>query len=67
MLPIAAKVTNFKTVWLYLTYIQQMSKFVNSKYVNVVMYMGAAINANKIICNFPQKFGNIVIHPGDFI
>ena len=28
--------------------------------------MGAAINANKIIWNFPEKFGNIVIHPGDF-
>ena len=66
MLSIAAKVTNFKTIWLYLTYIQKLAKFVNSKYVNVIMYMGAAINANKIIWNFPEKFGNIVIHPGDF-
>ena len=29
------------------------------------MDMGAAINANKMIWNFPEKFGNIVIHPGD--
>ena len=66
LLPIAAKVTNFKTIWLHLTYIQEMAKFVNSKYVSVVMYMGAAIDANKIIWNFPEKFGNIVIQTGDF-
>ena len=30
------------------------------------MDMRAAINAYKMIWNFPEKFGNIVIHPGDF-
>ena len=28
--------------------------------------MGAAINDSKMFWNFPEKFGNIVIHPGDF-
>ena len=60
----ATKVTDFKTIWLYLTYLQELAKSVNSKYVNVVMDMGAPINANKMIWNFPEKFGNI-IHPGD--
>ena len=63
MLPIAV---DFKTIWLYLAYLQELAKSVNSKYVNVVMGMGAAINASKMIWNFPGKFGNIVIHPGDF-
>ena len=66
MPPIAAKVTEFKTIWQYLTYLQELAKSVNSKYVNVVMDMGAAINACKMIWNFPEKFRNIVIHPGDF-
>ena len=65
LLLIATKVTDFKTIWLYLTYLQELAKSVNSKYVNVVMDMGAAINANKMIWNFPEKFGNIAIHPGD--
>ena len=66
MPPIAAKVTDLKTVWQYFTYLQELAKSVNSKYVNVVMDMGAAINAYKMIWNFPEKFGNIVIDPGDF-
>ena len=66
LLPIGAKVTDFKIIWQYLTYLQELAKSLNSKYVNVVMDMCAAINANKIIWNFPEKFGNIVIHPGNF-
>ena len=65
LLLIATKATDFKTIWLHLTYLQELAKSVNSKYVSVVMDMGAAINANKMIWNFPEKFGNIVIHPGD--
>ena len=38
----------------------------NTKYINVVMDMGATINAYKMIWNFPEKFVNIVIHLGDF-
>ena len=49
-----------------LTYLQELEKSVNSKYINVVMDMRAAINAYKMIWNFPEKFGNTVIHPGDF-
>ena len=66
MLQIAAKVSDFKTKWQNLTYLQELAKSVNSKYVNVVMDMGAEINAYKMIWNFPEKFGNIVIHPGHF-
>ena len=66
LLLIGAKVTDFKKVWQYLTYLQELGKSLNSKYVNVVMGMCAAMNANKIIWNFPEKFGNIVIHPGNF-
>ena len=38
----------------------------NTKYINVVMDMGATINAYKMIWNFPEKFVNIAIHSGDF-
>ena len=65
LLLIGAKVTDFKIIWQYVTYLQELAKSLNSKYVNVVMDMFAAINANKIIWNFPENCGNI-IYPGNF-
>ena len=45
LLPIAAKVTDFMTIRQYLTYIQELPKSVNSKFVSVVMDMDATIRA----------------------
>ena len=35
-------------------------------YVNITLDVGAAINAYKVIWNFPEKFNTAVIHLGVF-
>ena len=45
LLPIAAKVTDFMTIRQYLTYLQELPKSVNSKFVSVVMDMDATVRA----------------------
>eukprot|EP00794_Sanderia_malayensis_P014842 gene14842-biopygen11931 len=39
---------------------------VNMPYVNVTLDVGAAMNALKLIWNFPDQFSNVLIHLGQF-
>ena len=59
------KVTNFKTIIMYLEHLQALANSVNMKYANVTLDCGAAINAFKTIWQYPLKF-NVVVHLGDF-
>ena len=48
------------TIWQYLTYLQELAKSVNSKYVNVGMDMGAAIKAYNMIWNFQKNLETLL-------
>ncbi len=63
---INGKVTNFNTISHYLCYLQQLASEVNMPYVNVTLDVGAAMNAFKLIWNFPDQFANVIIHCEDF-
>ena len=63
---IEAKVTEFSTIYRYLLYLQNRSFQVNMPYVNVTLDVGAAMNAYKLVWNYPGQFGNVLIHLGDF-
>ena len=64
--PIDMKVTDFKTIMIYLEHLQALGNSVNIKYVNVTLDWGSAINAFKTIWQYPLKFNNVIIHLGDF-
>ena len=64
--PITTKVTDFSTILNYMVHLQNLSECVNMPYVNITLDIGAAINAFKLIWNYPERFKKIVIHPGDF-
>ena len=64
--PLNLPITEFGTVYkLFETQQSQASK-VNMPYVNITLDVGAAINAYKVLWNFPSKFKNTFIHLGDF-
>ena len=64
--PIAAKVTEFETIYQHLSYLQELSLSANMIYVNITLNIGAAMNCYKVIWNYQYQFSDIVIHPGDF-
>ena len=64
--PITTKVTDFKTIHQYMSYLQELARDVNMPYVNITLDVGAAINAYKLLWNYPLSFQNVVIHLGDF-
>lgn len=64
--PIDAKVTQFSTINQYLSYMQELAGEANMPYVNVSLDVGAAMNAYKLVWNYPKKFENVLIHLGDF-
>ena len=35
-------------------------------YVNITHDVGAAMSAFKLLWNYPKKFGDVIIHLGDF-
>ena len=43
-----------------------MDYCVNLPYVNVFLDVGAAMNAYKLVWNYPDKFSNVLVHLGDF-
>ena len=55
--PIPAKVRESSTLVKYLRYFQKLAEQVNLTHVNIVEDM---------VWNYPEKFGNVIIHPGDF-
>ena len=64
--PINAKVTEFSTIYQCLTYLQLLASEVNMPYVNVTLDVGAAMNAERVLWNYPSKFQNVIIHFADF-
>ena len=64
--PLNSPVTEFATIFKYLTYMQSLAKIVNMPYVNVFLDVGAAMNAYKLVWNYPDKFSNVLVHLGDF-
>ena len=64
--PLNPPVTELATIFKYLTYMQSLAKIVNMPYVNVFLDVGAAMNACKLVWNYPDKFSNVLVHLGDF-
>ena len=58
--PINAPVTSFSTIY------QKLCREANMPFVNVTLDCGAAVNAFKLVWNYPDIFDNVVIHLGDF-
>ena len=49
-----------------MTYLQSLAADVNMPDVNITLDVDAAINAYKLLWNYPRKFGNVIVHLGDF-
>ena len=64
--PITTKVTDFKTIYYYMTYLQQLPNDDNMPHVNIILDVAAVINTYKLLWNYPVSFRNVVIHLGDF-
>ena len=64
--PINAKVTDFATIFKYLSYLQKLAKEANMPFVNVTLDVGAAMNVYKLTWNYSRLFENVVVHLGDF-
>ena len=66
--PINAPGTLFSTIFSYLLYMQKLCREVNMPFdlVNMPFDLGAAMNAYKLVWNYPEIFGNVIIHLGDF-
>ena len=64
--PIASKVTDFETIQQYLFYFQKLANDVGMPCMNVVLDVGAAMNALRTIWNYPQEYKNVIIYLGVF-
>ena len=64
--PIVSRVTDLKTIYKYLKYIQGLSADANIPFIDITLNAGAAINAYKVILNYPGHFANVLLHFGDF-
>ena len=64
--PLNSPITEFGTVYKLFETLQSQARKVNMPYVNITLDVGVAINAYKVLWNFPSKFKNIVIHLRDF-
>ena len=64
--PITSKVTDFGTIQKYLMHLKNASASVNMPYINIILDVGAAINAYKTIWSHQEEYKNIIIHLGCF-
>ena len=64
--PIDSKITEFKTIYKYLQYLQGLASKINMSYMHVSMDVGAAINAYLMMWNNPELFQNVIPHLGGF-
>ena len=53
-------------IYQYLTNLQFLASEVNMPYVKVTLDVGAAMDAERVLWNYPSKFKNVIIHLGDF-
>ena len=64
--PINAQVTDFATIFRYLSYLQKLAKETNMPFVKVTLDVGAAMNVYKLIWNYSRIFENVVVHLVNF-
>ena len=64
--PLPTKVTDYETIYNYMVYLKGCASDMNTPYVNITLDVGAAMNAYKVLWNYPILFKNILIHLGDF-
>ena len=64
--PINAPITEFETIFKLFETLQSRACKAKMPYVNLTLDVGAFINAYKVLCNYPEKFSNVVLHLGDF-
>ena len=64
--PINSPITEFSTIYEIFEIVQKKAVKGNIKYANITFDIGAAMNAYKVLWNYPDKLKNIVIHLGDF-
>ena len=64
--PIPAKVKKSCTIVKYLPYFQKLPEQANLTHVNIAEDIGATAAELKVVWKHPKKFGNVIIHPGDF-
>ena len=60
--PINSEVTEFDIIHRYFEYLQQLAAEANIPYVNITLDVGATMSAFKLLWNYPEKFGNVIIH-----
>ena len=66
LLPLPTPITEGNTIYKIFEIIQKHAIKMNIPYANITFDIGAAVNAFKVLWNYPEKFSNIVIHLGDF-
>ena len=67
LLPVTSKITDYETIHKYVEYLKTLASEVGMPYVNIMLHVGAAINAYKYLWNNYDIFNFVVIHLGDFI
>ena len=60
--PINASVTNFSTMDKVFQSIQRCAEKAHMPYANLTIDERAAMNAYKLLWNYPEKYKNIIIH-----
>ena len=63
---ITSKVTDYETIHKYMEYLQTLASEVGMPYMNIMLDVGAAINAYNYLWNNYDIFNIVVIHLGDF-
>ena len=64
--PINAPVTSFSTRDKVFETLQRHPEKAHMPYANLTLDVGAAMNAYKLLWNYPEKYKNVIIHLGDF-
>ena len=64
--PLLTPITEGNTIYKIFEIIQKRAIKMTIPYPNITFDIGAAMNAFKVLWNYPEKFSNIVIHLGDF-
>ena len=64
--PISTKVTEAKTIEKYMKFLMKIAKSMNLRYCQIVLDVGAAMNAYHMIWKHSKVFSNVIPHLGDF-
>ena len=64
--PLPTPITEGNTIYKIFEIIQKRAIKMNIPYANITFGIGAAVNAFKVLWNYPEKFSNIVMHLADF-